>query len=234
MLFPITCVDNFYSNPDKIREFALSLDYGKADKSNYPGVRTQLLHKIDPVFFDMFCKKIFSLFFDLNLHTFEWEVQTSFQKIYKYDSPEEYFNEVNSGWTHLDVEQILAGVIYLNPSPNLDSGTSFYKPHNIPLKFGNEVWKPRNDFYRENGLPTDQYAKLKSEHNSKFYKVGEFKNVYNRLVSYDTQYWHRESGFSMDNDDFRLTQVFFVNKIDCAANTVPPILRSKQYEFYPS
>ena len=67
MLFPITCVDDFYSEPDNIRDFALSLEYGKDELSNFPGQRTKMLHEIDSYFFNIFCEKIFSLFFNLSL-----------------------------------------------------------------------------------------------------------------------------------------------------------------------
>ena len=40
MKFPITCYDNFYENPDYIREFALSLDYSP-ESGTFPGVRSK-------------------------------------------------------------------------------------------------------------------------------------------------------------------------------------------------
>jgi len=50
-------------------------------------------------------------------------------------------------------------------------------------------------------------------HNSKFEKTLEFKNVYNRLVMYDGEYFHRESNFFANEYEPRLTQVFFINAI---------------------
>ena len=57
-LIPTSCVDDFYNDPHKVRDLALSLDYSNED-GNYPGVRSKSLHEIDPYFFDNFCKKIF-------------------------------------------------------------------------------------------------------------------------------------------------------------------------------
>ena len=44
--FPITCYDNFYDNPDQVREFALSLDHTKVS-GFFPGSRTQPLSTFD-------------------------------------------------------------------------------------------------------------------------------------------------------------------------------------------
>ena len=48
-LIPTSCVDDFYEDPDSIREYALSLDY-KKQKGNYPGVRTKDLSSINKDF----------------------------------------------------------------------------------------------------------------------------------------------------------------------------------------
>ena len=48
-LIPTSCVDDFYEDPDSIREYALSLDY-KKEKGNYPGVRTKDLSYINKDF----------------------------------------------------------------------------------------------------------------------------------------------------------------------------------------
>ena len=224
--FPITCVDNFYSNPDKVREFALSLKYFKEENVIYPGERTEPIYLMDSDFFRLFSRKIFSLFFDLNFYDVRYSIQTAFQKIYKYECSENDFNEVNSGWVHDDDSTILAGVIYLNPSPNLDSGTSFYQSYRQEYSM-RDTLKIRSDFYNHQGLPSDEYASLKKIHHSQFYKVAEFNNVYNRMVAYDGTYLHRESSFVMDSEDFRLTQVFFVKDLEIPDKTQTPIMRSK-------
>ena len=42
----------------------------------------------------------------------------------------------------------------------------------------------------------------------------EVKNVYNRVIAYDGDQWHGQTGFHMDNnDDFRLTIVAFITDI---------------------
>ena len=43
-MIPISCVDNFYEDPDSIRKFALSLDYNKED-GNYPIIQSKLINE---------------------------------------------------------------------------------------------------------------------------------------------------------------------------------------------
>ena len=127
MSFPVTCMDNFYPDPDVIRQYALSLDYSRGHLDKYPGVRSNLIHTLNPDLFDLSCKKLFSIFFDLKVGNFDWQVATNFQKIYPYECSDSNKQDINSGWIHQDYSSILAAVVYLNPTPNLDSGTSIYR-----------------------------------------------------------------------------------------------------------
>ena len=42
-----TVVDNFFDNPDSIRQFGLSLPKTPDDEGRWPGIRSEELHKID-------------------------------------------------------------------------------------------------------------------------------------------------------------------------------------------
>jgi hypothetical protein len=231
MFFPVTCVDDFYDDVDNVRDFALSLKYSKNFNDNFPGERTECLSTIDKTFFDYFCTKLFSLFFDLNQTEINWELNTHFQKTYQYDSPEKYFLDVNSGWCHLDIRCILGGVIYLNQNPNPDAGTIICKLNNNNYKpFENTEWvSARNNFYNKKSNDIEKYVNVKKNHHKNFDTTLEFKNEYNRMICYDSDYWHRESQFSMPDEDFRLTQVFFITEMQCKNPTLPPYLRSKKY-----
>ena len=68
--FPTICVDDFYKNPDQIRQFALNLEYNNKDNAtgDYPGKRTELLHLTHPNFFNTFCQKLFSIYFDFQIN----------------------------------------------------------------------------------------------------------------------------------------------------------------------
>lgn len=207
-MFPITCLDNFYKDPDKIREFALSCEYKKHEGSNYPGLRTDQIHLIENEFFNDFCMKLFALFYDYDYHLVDWEVETYFQKIEPYSNDRKRI--VNSGWSHLDEGFVFAGVIYLNPDSNPDSGTSLYK-----LK-DNEYYNLldyslRDKLYAGEEVDIQEYERSLEIHNSYFEKTLEFKNVYNRMICYDG--WHKENNFVASETEPRLTQVFFVKEV---------------------
>jgi len=63
--FPVSVVDNFFSNPDKVVKFAESLTYTQSN-GFYPGKRTELIHKVNYDFFSNTIFKVLSLFFYLN------------------------------------------------------------------------------------------------------------------------------------------------------------------------
>ena len=228
MVFPVTCMDNFYQNPDKIRDYALSLNYSRDPKDKYPGVRSEPIHRLNPDLFNFSCKKLFSIFFDLGVGNFDCKVSTSFQKIYPYECSDFNKQDINSGWIHQDFSVVLAAVVYLNPIPNLDSGTSIYR---VKEKY-NQDWQSntgylRSDFYsHKSKLSEDEYLKKKMEHSSKFEKTLDVKNVYNRIVCFPGDYFHTQSEFLIDTEDFRLTQVFFVESLKSSVSP-PPYLRCK-------
>lgn len=224
MNFPTLCVDDFYQNPDQIRKFALSLEYNK-QPGNYPGVRTCPLDKSEPEFFTQFCNKLFSLYFNYNKEVIQWNVLTCFQKIYAYS--EDRNSPLNSGWYHEDSYGcIAAGVIYLNPYPNIDSGTTIGSiKSNCTVNHDDYNW--RNNLYADESVDRREYQHKIIDHNMKFDKTLEFKNVYNRLIMYDTQCWHKESNFFASETEPRLTQVFFISKIDSEGGT--PIQRMNSH-----
>ena len=123
--FPATCVDNFYSNPDKIREWALSLDYHPATNGEWPGKRSDKLHRVDPVFFELFCKKLFSIYFDVERNDINWIVHSQFQLIEPFD--QDYNSIKNTGWVHYDDNAVFGGLIYLTPNIDPNCGTSIFK-----------------------------------------------------------------------------------------------------------
>lgn len=222
MKFPTLCVDEFYKNPDEIREYALSLEY-ETGHGHYPGVRTKPLSEINPKFFSECTQKLFSLFFDFNYQCANWNVTTCFQKIYPYsDDPNDV---LNNGWFHTDGDALAAAVIYLNPISNPEAGTSF----GIPTTEINTDFSVRNELYKNDNLSDideNLYRSTLIELNSNFVPILEVKNVYNRLIFYDSFYWHRETNFYASSKEPRLTQVFFIEFLD---NENLPIKRMNQY-----
>ena len=216
-MIPASCVDNFYEDPDSVRDFALSLDFGPPrDSENYPGFRTKCLSDIDNDFFEFSAQKFISSFFDLKSIS-GWRGNSFFQKIYTSNSDRHH--PMNGGWAHRDEDvplSLLAGVVYLNKNTCLDSGTeilSLKKGHEN-YKFSHEdglVKRSLNHKHLFNNKDVDEnlYSKRIQKHNSKFNTTVEFKNVYNRVVAYDGSYWHKQPSFWVP-EEFRLTQVMFI------------------------
>ena len=56
----------------------------------------------------------------------------------------------------------------------------------------------------------------------------EIKNKYNRMIAYDGDQWHGQSTYWMDNEDCRLTQVYFVEQLNCVRQKLPHV-RCERY-----
>lgn len=218
MYFPTICVDNFFDNPEKIKNFALSLDYEKSTDGIWPGKRTKTLNQISPNYFSLFCEKLFSLFFNLN-DSISWKVSTYFQII----EPQQYKN-LNQGWVHAD-RCILSGIIYLNPTISKNCGTSIYRQKvNFTREINSDIKVEMfKDFKGEN---VDLYQEKLYDNNNLFEETINFSNVYNRLIAYNGHLYHAVNQFSDDSVD-RLTQVFFVEEIH---STYFPIPASRQIQ----
>jgi len=111
-VIPLTVVDNFFDDPDAVREFALAQEFLPDPTGHWPGTRTKSLHLIDNDIFDIFARKYFSLFFAVE--KLGWTVDARFQKIGKH---------YGKGWAHNDIGVIITGIVYLNPAPAPNSGT---------------------------------------------------------------------------------------------------------------
>lgn len=206
MLFPIVCVDDFYEDPDKIRDLALSLNYSKTE-AICPGVRTDYLFNIDKNLFDKFCEKLMSLYYNFNVDSCNWTIETCFQKTER--KSDDFSSILNIGWNHLDGNVLAAGVIYLNKNPILDSGTTI---SSLKTEKNSFDYTSRDQFYTK-GLSENYEEKLK-KHDSFFEDSLVIKNKYNRLIMYDSSYWHKETNFISSENEDRLTQVFFIHNLE--------------------
>ena len=75
--YPLTIIDDFFVDPDYIRNLALSVDYPHSDQ-RWPGRRSEQIYKIDRMLFDYVGNKILSIFGD---KPEAWDMAMNFQKI---------------------------------------------------------------------------------------------------------------------------------------------------------
>jgi hypothetical protein len=200
--FPLVILDNFFKDPDKIKEFALQQEFKTFEEANYPGLRTECLSKIHPKFFSEIIEKFFCIYYDLALENITFKASAYFQLVDK---------KYNSGWVHQDNTQKVSSIIFLSKNPPLNSGTSIYKLKDnilIPNISSEDKWK----YYISKGQDNILKQK-KDESNSQFDEIVNVSNVYNRLISFDSKMFHSAQNFYGENQESRLTLIFFIEEI---------------------
>ena len=211
--FHSVCVDNFFNNPDLIREFALNQEYFPTD-GRYPGERTSNMWQINKTLSDYLFAKIFSVYFPVRGYQIKFEkADITFQKIKSFSDIENSWK--NTGWIHTDNDYSLAGLVYLTPNFNMNGGTSLF---NLKKEFSDihsdyEMTPMKNKLYSGTKISDDEYKNALEKYNSKFEEKTEFKNIYNRLIAYDGHEYHGAKSFYNNTGDERLTLVFFIDGI---------------------
>ena len=179
-------VDNFYKDPDAVREFALKQDYhiGGIGRG-YIGNRTHkqfLFPELKPRFEQIMGKKITNWKEHGMNGRFQWCVSGQPQV-----------------W-HCD-SQMWGGMLYLTPGAPYAYGTTMYANK-----------KSRARTYRDPGWDVSWHKPKGDSHldGQDFEPVDVFGNVYNRLVIFDAACIHSSSGyFGVSKEDCRLWQMFF-------------------------
>jgi glycosyltransferase involved in cell wall biosynthesis len=175
-------VDDFYSNPDEIRNYALTKVEFKQDLQWYKGYRSlQSYHPpgIVEAFENVIGQKIVS--FPTGT------VNGCFQIMKASDSQVWHFDE-----------QKWAAMIYLSPNAPIESGTRLHSAR------GNNFIRHKNDY----GI--DEYFSGNFYDSTKWDIADSAGNFYNRLVIMDAQCVHSAGPYFGDNfENGRLTHLFF-------------------------
>lgn len=189
----IIVVDNFYTDPVSVREYALKRKF--VCRGTYPGLRTFGASKLDGENLKLKFEKLLGTKITkweiYGFHGYEGLMNTCFQVCRQNDQ----------SWVHHDRTQ-WAGVLYLTPDADPDSGTGFF----THKKTGISVWDPANP-------ETDININEKLQNQKEWELVDEVKNQFNRLVLYNGYKYHRSMvpGFGSTPENARLTQIFFFN-----------------------
>ena len=145
--WPVT-IDNFFGEPDEIRKIGLHLLEEKKVSSKdgkWPGHRTDSLEKIDDGHYKGLSQRIvvavLNCYFNLDIEQVWWSsMSMEFQTISPLDKDKNSIK--NKGWVHRDgiepnmehkpleegdaIYPELAGLIYLTPDIERDTGTSLF------------------------------------------------------------------------------------------------------------
>jgi hypothetical protein len=184
--------NNFYENPDEVREFALKADYNSCHLPRFHTksyATVNLLNKIENLLYP-FAGKIHD-FYIPNINSSGDTYNGSFQ----------YGTSHKKPWIHVDATHktstvsCWAGVIYLTPNPPVNTGTNLYKHKN----FNDDKGK-----YDDSIIMEDRLDKEKWELYTKV------ENIYNRAIFYKVNQYHSaDNYFGKELNNSRLFQIFF-------------------------
>lgn len=179
--------DNFYDEPDEVRNFALSQDFSVS--GNYPGNRTKS-------FLNESTKSVIN---GLVSHAAggvtNWLLDENGDG---YTGAFQICTSSDRTWIHSDYNNMWAGVCYLTPDAPLSSGTALYRHKESQERFSiNNV---------DHGYDSRDYTKWEV--------VDRIGNIYNRLILYPGNLYHASLDyFGNSLHDSRLFQTFFFNTL---------------------
>ncbi len=173
-------IDNFYQNPDSVRNFALSLTYNE-HKEYHKGKRTDNCYRFNGI------KEEFERILGVKIKNWDnYGTNGCFQICVAGDQIV-YHND----------SQQYAGVLFLTPDAPPNTGTSFYRSKHT------KTMKPTAD-------NTSIIFKNGFLDSTEFEMVDTVGNVYNRIVLFDSKMIHAASCYFGTNlQNGRLFQLFF-------------------------
>tara|TARA_B100001175_G_C19297028_1_gene536323 strand:+ start:52 stop:729 length:678 start_codon:yes stop_codon:yes gene_type:complete len=204
---PISCIDNFFELPDKVRDYALTADnlnWQPSLDGAWPGVRSVNLEKVNIHLFREICARYLHIFFSQEqMKRLGFRATMYFQKV-----EEDYYG----GWIHNDYPSIHTSIIYLTPNVSLDSGTSMYQLKSLTQTDSDDI---KNKLYLGK-ITKEEAEKYRIEHNNQYEQTVHYSNIYNRCISFDGNVHHGAGTF--ENKKERLTLIIFWDELSSVTN----------------
>jgi hypothetical protein len=200
----IIIIDNFYPEPDLVRNFALKQNYNivsNPEGMGIPGLRTEDLKDLDDDMFRLLKRSLFVSMFGIPRYhiSLEESIITNYQYCLEADG---------DSWVHGDSLEEgginLSGIVFLTPNPPKNSGTIFYEINPEYAQEASNYFDEHKSFKGVNRFENkDLYEKF-------FIVKQVVENVYNRAVIYSGQTLHKSDFYFGDNaENARLIQPFF-------------------------
>ena len=183
-------IDDFYAEPEKVREFALNQEFKV--RGNYPGQRTESFLT------DATKKTLRDILYPFAGEITNWggEYTGSFQ----------YTTASDRSWIHSDSTTDWAAVCYLTPDAPVTAGTGIFR-HKQTGWMNFDYKREHDEEYMRQAPPGHD-----SQDYTKWEMVDRVGNVFNRLIMYRADNYHVSLDyFGKDMHDGRLFQVFFFN-----------------------
>ena len=220
-MYPVTIVDNFFPEPDKIVEISNSYSFERDPIGNWPGERTQCISELNKDLFLYIGNKLHNLFYENNP---SWSMEMFFQKTVPCaKNKKEQHNLYNHGWIHDDFSSHFGGVIYLTKNPDEDTGTSIYNLKNGYFNQDVKSIEIKNKFFRGEEVCPHEYAQHFSKVRSQYEKTLTVDNVYNRMLLFGPHVHHGVQTFGYSKP--RLTIAFFAKNL---SGSIQPLVRINQ------
>jgi hypothetical protein len=179
----VIIVDDFYTNPDDVRKFALSQNFDVT--GNWPGSRTKTFIN------ESTQGTIAKILEPVAGKITDWGIADGFTGSFQFATGKD------RSWMHTDPHNTWAGVLYLTPNAPLSGGTGLFK-----RKMTNNTIQETQD---------ELLFGTEAQDMTKWELVDRIGNLYNRLVLYRGNLWHTSLDyFGSNQDDGRLFQVFFI------------------------
>ena len=195
-------INNFLPYPNVVRSWALSNEFIDSKEfskrlglyTSWPGLRSQHVMELDQQYADVILSQVSNIAkkFFLNDQSANISIRSFFQLCREEDG---------DSWIHQDNDVDVAALLYLSPDAPISSGTTLYKC---------------NDYNYWSSLDIDQMTKInrvekRDLYDNLFSPVDVIGNVYNRLVMYRGDIFHKSNDyFGSTIQDSRLTQIFFL------------------------
>lgn len=205
-VIPTVIIDNFFETPSLVAKYARDQEYMKCTEhpagGTWPGKRTQLLDKLDPVLHEMVCRKLIRYLphhmgFELADMTFHISTE-----------------ETKEGWIHTDPPHLGIGVvIYLNDGIRDNTGTKLY---DVPPGYAGQMYE---DEFKSQMAATeqeniDEYNAVRDQCNKDFRMSITCEERFNRCIIFDGRKYHGAAGLYGDNpENGRLTLVCFLRGV---------------------
>lgn len=175
-------VDDFYQNPDSVREWALQQPFEVV--GNYPGARTKPWLPSDVK------DCIQRIMLNAGGMITNWHEDSGYTGAFQ------ICVATDRTWIHADSYNTWAAVCYLTPNAPLSAGTALYRH-----KKTGEYSRTDNDAPHHNGWDYTEWE-----------QTDYVSNKYNRIVLYRGNFYHASVDyFGYNNENGRLFQTFFFN-----------------------
>jgi hypothetical protein len=205
----VIVVDNFYPDPDAVRERAIRSDYANIKNTDYPGFASRLILNSNAL--ERRFSELVGAPLNVDRQRFTWG---GFRYITE--------DSGSSPIVHADEAADWAAMVYLTPNAPMQAGTGLYE-HKASGRWG----PPTDREARKLGFADasefeDAVIQPDKADLSKWREVARIAPVYNRLVLFrgSTVYHAPIAGCGSGPHDARLTHIFFFNELADPGNAL--------------